>query len=305
MRDIEQEARKVSTELEKACEEAFFRSSISSSVRTSLTDKNLPLVDTPPSSISNRSPYNPQNNANFDMDALKNRPLPPTPVTDKKVSLQTIETPSTYTARELAEIRERLAARYAQDGAGNQKYFNDVLKQLDQLMMPSGWSKTQPEEGKRTMSAPQQQIAALEELNFLHVIPEEGRFADAEEFTSKNEKSGRWHRVVTEPQGRRDPVNKLTDQTIRLVHPSSPLSTSPTPPAPLKIRKPSSNSTVSYTRKTRALGNSKSEYTPLTRHNLTLRILSLSHNHQNTPNPSRSTANSVIYFQKVQCITGP
>jgi serine/threonine-protein kinase HSL1 (negative regulator of Swe1 kinase) len=247
MRDIDQEARKISTELEKACEEAFFRSSISSTARSLMTEKKEPPTETPPSSVYERSPYLKPKPV-LDKAALANRPLPPTPLEKTKSSFQTTETPNAYTARELAEMRERLALKYQQEGASNQKYFNDVLRQLDSLM-PPGPRFHHTGDGKRVLSAPQQSSNFMyaEEPSYLQVIPEEGRFADADVDFTHSEQPGPGKMSVAEPSRHRfHPGNKNFSETIRLVQPSSPPpSPSPLPWAPLVIRKQSNNSSLS------------------------------------------------------------
>lgn len=216
---IEKEARKVSTELEKVMEEAFNRSSVSSSVRTSIADRNRDPFenDTPPTSFSNRGsggmPTTPT-----DRLAIQNRPLPPLPN----------ETPNTFLHRELAETRERLAARLASEDGDTTANFNEVLEHLDRLMQPP--TSPQPT-AKRTSSAPS--AKSPEYPGYLHMIPEEGRASEADELRGKTSKR---YRNVTEPISRR-PANQAcgaTDQTntIRVVDP-----TSPTPIAPLNIRK--------------------------------------------------------------------
>ena len=216
---IEKEARKVSTELEKVMEEAFNRSSISSSIRTSIADRNRDPFeyDTPPTSFSNRGsggmPTTPT-----DRSAIQNRPLPPLPD----------ETPNTFLHRELAETRERLAARLASEDGDTTANFNEVLEHLDRLMQPPTSPHATP---KRTPSAPS--AKSLEYPGYLHMIPEEGRASEADELRGKTSKR---YRNVTEPISRR-PASQacgVTDQTntIRVVDP-----TSPTPIAPLNIRK--------------------------------------------------------------------
>ncbi|RDI76961.1 hypothetical protein Vi05172_g13072 [Venturia inaequalis] len=247
-RDIDQEARKVSSELEKACEEAFFRSSISSSGRGSVAEKRVPQTETPRSSLSQRSPYEIQKDAFFDKIAQK--PLPPTPSMDTKTSLQTAETPGTYTAREMKDLRERLAARYEMEGTANDQQFNEVLNTLDVLMSPI--AARMSGDSQRAVSAPQPHHDYLEDSNFLSVIPEEGRYADNDD-PSKHGKSTRWpHRAFTEPLGRsKQPINRheYPETTIRLVKPSSPVQPPPPQPwAPLNIRKQSSTISRSSSR---------------------------------------------------------
>ncbi|KAF2421236.1 Pkinase-domain-containing protein [Tothia fuscella] len=249
LQDIELQARKVSTELEMACDEAFFRTSVSSSVNNSLTDKREDA-----SSSSSSSGANPRLNGRkggiLDKAALANRPLPPTPIETRTTLL--METPNAYTTRELAEMRKRLAMKYAQDGTSNQKYFNDVLRQLDKLM-PRGTSNEEIAEARRAISAPQQASSFLfSEESFLDVIPEEGRFVDAEVEipTSRGDKALRRQRSATEPMRKQTHRDNAKTNTIRLVHASSPPTPTselptPAPWAPLVIRKQSNTSTLS------------------------------------------------------------
>jgi len=103
---INSEARKVSTELENICDEAFKYSDMSS--RTSGATSQA-LCETPPSSISNRrsgrSYEFPRSGKLQEESVLDSSPLPAT----------SSETPSTFIARELAETRKRLAERYTKD----------------------------------------------------------------------------------------------------------------------------------------------------------------------------------------------
>jgi serine/threonine-protein kinase HSL1 (negative regulator of Swe1 kinase) len=251
IRDVENEARKASTALEMVCDEAFFRSSISSSGRTSLIEKGDQFDPVPMRNTAVEG----QKGATFDRAALVNRPLPPTPV-ETRATLQTTETPNTYTARELAEMRERLATKYARDGASNQKHFVDVLLQLETLMT-TGQRGHATGSGKRVLSAPQHGSSFIvAEDNYLHVIPEEGRYADPNvEPTSRrnrNDKALHGKRAATEPL-KTHPIwangRLKTEQTIRLVQPSSsppsPALPAPTPWAPLVIRKQSNTSSLS------------------------------------------------------------
>ncbi|KAH7090280.1 serine/threonine-protein kinase-like protein GIN4 [Paraphoma chrysanthemicola] len=206
---IQSEARKVSTELGKVMEEAFNRSSISSSVRTSRTEAQY---DTPPTSFTNTrdsggsSLATPNTNA-----ALSQRPLPPVPS----------ETPNTFLQRKLAETRAEIARRIDQDG-GSTDHFNEVLENLDRLMLPVV-------NAKRTVSAP---AKSPEHPAPLQVIPEEKQDS-VEKF--EHPYSARY-RVVTDPVRPHVQRAATEQQTIRLVDQS------PTRVAPLNIRKRSSAS---------------------------------------------------------------
>lgn len=214
-RYIQSEARKVSTELEKVMEEAFNRSSVSSSIRTLATEPRKDTFETPPTLMSNRDSAGTVLATPDHKAAYQNRPLP---------SIPTNETPNTFLQRKLAETRAEIAHRLEQCGDGTE-HFNEVLAHLDRLMVPSVYA------GKRTCSAP---AKSPEQIGPLHVIPEEVK-SDGED---RHELYKPIHRAVTDPirssvQGHR----AVTDSTtIRLVDQS------PTRIAPLTIRKKSGKS---------------------------------------------------------------
>ncbi|KAK4991000.1 serine/threonine-protein kinase gin4 [Elasticomyces elasticus] len=208
-RYIMSEARKVSTELEKACEEAFFRSSIGSSINTATSNKPSPC-DTPPSSVSNRG-------SGPSSREISHRPLPAVPV----------ETPNTFMLKTLEEAKNKLAARYATDGLGNMDRYNEVMATLDRIMPTS--SRT---EEKRIISAPE--IKSPDQLGFLPIIREEGRSDDLP--------AGVGYRSVTAPVFKHPLPRRPDDSTIRMVQPSSP-----SPIAPLNVRKRSGDSLKAHT----------------------------------------------------------
>ncbi|KAF2839745.1 Pkinase-domain-containing protein [Patellaria atrata CBS 101060] len=217
---IETETRKVSTELGYICDSAFMNESGSSVARTSLTDRPDPYnMETPPSSISNRGSRTRSSHA----VRFKDRPLPPLPIEPNE------ETPNTFIRRELAETRERLAAKWAeQQRSEEQRYsttrhFDEVLAQLDRLTSQAR------QDGRRISSAP---VKTPDYLGPLPMIFEEGRFADADE-RSNGRHGGR---AVTDPVGR----FHADGTTIRMVEYSSPIPLTPLHPKPLTIRKKSS-----------------------------------------------------------------
>ncbi|KAF2155687.1 Pkinase-domain-containing protein [Myriangium duriaei CBS 260.36] len=181
---IRTEVRKVSTELEKACEEAFFRSSYGSSQQTasSTTDKQE-YYDTPPSSVSTYAGVTPRSPGG--------RPLPEVPS----------DTPNTFIARTLEETRKKLVARSA--GEADAARINEVLASLEK-MMPS-------EAERRSTSAPQPQSPA--EMGFLPIITEEP-LPDTLK-VGKGEKS-KVHRSFTAPDPAQITHNTGPD-TIRMV----------------------------------------------------------------------------------------
>lgn len=236
-RVIDGEVRKASVELEKALDEAFNRTSVSSSVRTS-SERPPFEYETPPSSVSYRGSGASAYTA--DAQALKQvdtqRPLPPLPPEASH------DSPNTYLARELAETRERLAARFALEGGENTANYNEVLSSLDRLLHPA--ARLTPADGnQRSVSAPQQQSPQHPRL--LPIISEEGKSTpDA----SPQIGTPNWR---TATRAATDPVSQARDryqgnQTIRVVDASSPAPTGPHVP-PLNIRKKSSGSTLAQT----------------------------------------------------------
>ncbi|KAF2190554.1 Pkinase-domain-containing protein [Zopfia rhizophila CBS 207.26] len=205
---IQNEARKVSTELEKVMEEAFNRSSIGSSIRTTATGgkKDAPEYDTPPTSFSNRDSGGSTIATPNAKAMLQNRPLPPLPN----------ETPNTFLQRKLAETREEIARRLENEEGDNTSYFNEVLAHLDQLMEPSTSG------AKRTSSAP---TKSPEQPGPLPVISEEGK-PDGDDRPNLQDRGA------------------LTEQTTIRLADQSP---APMPIAPLNIRKRSGASTLSHT----------------------------------------------------------
>lgn len=174
------DVRKVSTELEQACEEAFFRSSYGSSNPSTSAQEGY---DTPPSSVSNypnglRSPGG--------------RPLPEVPT----------DTPNTFIARTLEETRKKLAARSA--GEVDSGRINEVLASLEK-MMPLAAELDE----RRTTSAPEPKSPG--EIATLPMITEE-TLPDTLKVGARD--SSRFHRSFTAP----DP-SQATD-TIRMVEQS-------------------------------------------------------------------------------------
>jgi serine/threonine-protein kinase HSL1 (negative regulator of Swe1 kinase) len=212
---IQSEARKVSSELGKVMEEAFNRSSVGSSIRTTGTEarQDLAQYDTPPTSFSNTRDSGGSSIATPKVKAvLSQRPLPPIPT----------ETPNTFVHRKLAEARAEIARRLTEDG-DNTDHFLEVLENLDKLMQPVP-------NAKRTVSAP---AKAPGHLAPLQVIPEEKN-----DNGDGTEQSGT-HRAVTGPIKSQAAGTMAEQQTIRIVD------LSPTRVAPLNIRKRSGASTNS------------------------------------------------------------
>ncbi len=212
---IRSEIRKHSAELEKACEEAFFRSSVGSSMTatTTATKEDMP-ADTPPSSISIHVSASSQQK--LEQKPIS-RPLPELPR----------DTPNTYLTRTLEETRVKLAA-YKSAGQDNTAKFDEVMKMLEHIM-PTG--NTLPPEYKRVFTAPEAKTPD-HLAGFLPMISEE----NDSQHSSKNGISN-WHRSITAPvRG----LKNVADDTVRIVPPSSPGVV-----APLNVRKRSNGSEAS------------------------------------------------------------
>ena len=193
--------RKHSAELEKACEEAFFRSSVGSNLtaQTTFSEKNG-VVETPPSSVSHQS-----GGKGREMNVP--RPLPALPK----------DTPNTYLTRTLEETREKLAAYQGGTGEDNTAKFEEVMKMLETIMPGTGGPHD-----KRVSSAPEPKTP--EKFRQLPIISEESDARSAQDHSTN------WHRSVTAPV---PTLRKREDQTVRMVPPSSPAGTV----APLNVRK--------------------------------------------------------------------
>ena len=213
IQNMRSDIRKHSVELEKACQEAFFRNSVSSSLtaKTSNSEKESPY-DTPPSSISRKSPM-------YDKSPSLpvTRPLPDLPK----------DTPNTYLQRTLGEAREKLAA-YRAGGEDNTARFDEVMKMLETILPDTGT----PE--KRMVSAPEARTP--DHLGgYMPIISEES------DPRSSKDGTGNWRSVTDSTafdrrnEKRHERVPE--DKTIRMVPISSPATV-----APLNVRKRSTSS---------------------------------------------------------------
>ncbi|KAL9121943.1 MAG: hypothetical protein Q9187_001497 [Circinaria calcarea] len=227
-----EEARKVSIELSKFCDEAFNRSSVASSVQTAVTTSPGSQKESPTTiaSIQGVPPIPYRESAQMNgRSRLDTRPLPRRPAPHLIDS---------YTQRELAKTRDRLKERAADPEAGLPPGSLDgVISQLDRLMEPSSkvWQR---ELERRVVSAPDSQ--ATEHMSLSPVKEEDNRDSWITADSSPR-KSTAAYRTVSEPirkllsaQGRlRNDTDGRT--TIRIVDddPNRPLS----PIRPLVIRK--------------------------------------------------------------------
>nr|POE66256.1 mitosis inducer protein kinase cdr2 [Quercus suber] len=190
---LRSEIRKHSAELEKACQEAFFRSP-KLSHRTEDTPLKKKVASSSPSthSAAMRTPKLPSSDRQTSA-----RPLPQIPS----------ETPTTYLTKTLEETREKLAA-YKSSGEDNTAKFDEVMRMLEDILPAS-----QLPQSRETRSFTAPEAKTPDHLSFLPIITEEG-----DHVSKKDESTRNWHRSVTAP------VQKATrggQKTVRIVPPIS------------------------------------------------------------------------------------
>ncbi|KAI9875894.1 MAG: hypothetical protein M1830_007823 [Pleopsidium flavum] len=229
-----EDTRKVSSELENLCDEAFNRSSVSSSVHTADTHRLSNVYESPTTSLSvsgnsgTSSTVTPTVETAKKKDPLRHRPLPEPP----------LGAHDPYTQRELAKTRERLLQRAA-EGNVPQGYLDGVIAHLDRLMQPSS-SRFPTSDSRRVASAPDPMSSS--EPGYLPIISEEGRHPGRNDSGTLLERGQYGYRATSQPVYRstRPPSKRgNTDDkaTIRVVQHDDQ---SPLPPIkPLTIRKKS------------------------------------------------------------------
>ena len=214
---IDSEARKISVELEKFCEQAFNRESTASSyMTTNATTTHPPSAnDTPPSSIS----YRPSSGSTQGVTT------PDRPSWSRSDSLR--DTPNAYLASRLAAARREIAERFANDRSASQNHtYRDVLASLDNLL--SREKEAVQADSRRVVSDPSPNSGPLP------MITEERALTD--EAGSVRHSSGNASSDIrtSRPKAHQDQAPKPDPvSTIRVIEPSSP----PPTVAPLNIRK--------------------------------------------------------------------
>jgi serine/threonine-protein kinase HSL1 (negative regulator of Swe1 kinase) len=233
------DARKVSTELEKFCDEAFNRSSMASTAATAhtvMTDPPERSYESPTTSVSiledveltskhqHQRSRRPAQLVRPVRPSDLQRPLPEPPVPEP-------EHLGSYTKHELARTRDLLKQRAADPRmAMAPGCLDDVIAHLDRLMQPS---TVRANEQRRHVSTPDPNSPAM------------GRSKDT--FDSLLEKGNIGFRSASEPvRGYADSPRRrryADKDTLRLVQQSGEKPISPT--KPLTIRKKSGSSTPS------------------------------------------------------------
>nr|POE79614.1 putative serine/threonine-protein kinase hsl1 [Quercus suber] len=191
---LRSEIRKHSAELEKACQEAFFRSPHGSNRPEHTPVKRIAAgPSTPSQSTATRTPK-PSSTGRPSIS----RPLPQVPN----------ETPTTYLTKTLEETRNKLAA-YKSSGEDNTAKFDEVMRMLENILPGS---QVSPSREIRSFTAPEAKTP--DHLGFLPIIAEEG-----DHLLKKDESLKNWHRSVTAPVQKTD---KAGHKTVRIVPPRSP-----------------------------------------------------------------------------------
>ena len=224
------DARKVSTEMEKLCDEAFNRMPISSSVATPRTTytgnrDSSNTYQTCQSSTTSFSVHEdlvpvrvtrPKTQVRL---SYEDRPLPDPPTTERYMDSEHL---GSYTQRELAKTRDLLKKRAAEaDMAPG--YLDEIIAHLDRLMQPSAIRLD--DEERRAISTPDPSTGIPRKDTFEQIL----------------EKSNIGYRSASEPTKNHQSIR---DQTVRLV--DSPGNFIPISPVkPLTIRKKSQSSTPS------------------------------------------------------------
>ena len=231
-----EDVRKISTELNKLCDTAFNRISLSSSTPTSFTSATI-------NRNSNRTCQSPATSFSIYDDSLPvfdeqstvqrravgvpDRPLPPMPPTPPNKNAQEYDQIVSLTHRELAKTKELLQKRnrasYMEPG-----YLDDVIAHLDRLMQPSALRVR--EDQRRAISSPNPNTGISRKDTFDQIL-EKGNigFRSASEPSKQENNSPQKSsiRLVENiPQGDKaiSPVKPLTIRKKNSIRQSPPVS---------------------------------------------------------------------------------
>ena len=224
------DARKVSVEMEKLCDDAFNRSPIASSIPTPRTEAtgnrfSQNTYSSPATSFSVHEDPVPvsvtrHSKARQIQVDYQQRPLPLPPATERRMDSEHL---GSYTQRELAKTRDLLKKRAA-EATMSPGYLDEVIAHLDRLMQPS--TIRLHEEERRAVSTPDPSFGIPRKDTFEQIM----------------EKNNIGFRAASEPSKRQN--TNHTQSTIRVVDSSDGLKPI-SPVKPLTIRKKSEASTPS------------------------------------------------------------
>ena len=226
------DARKVSTEIEKLCDEAFNKLPVGSGVTTPGTidtgkrdssntyrtyQSSITSISMHDDSLPMRTRH--QMRSKEIQSSYQDRPLPKPPATERPMDTEHLVS---YTQRELAKARDLLKRRVAEADMGP-GFLDEVIVHLDRLMQPSFIRISDDE--RRAASTPDPNSGIPRKDTFEQIL----------------EKNNIGFRSASEPVKGRESTK---GQTVRLV--GSPSSLMPISPVkPLTIRKKSESSTPS------------------------------------------------------------
>ncbi len=217
------DARKVSTEIEKMCDEAFNRPSQSSNLTTPRTTNtrnrdSTNTYETVQSSTTSFSVHEDpvpvsvtrHNKAREITLSYQQRPLPKPPAIERQMDSERL---GSYTQRELAKTRDLLKKRAAEADM-SPGYLDEVIAHLDRLMQPSAIRIT--DEERRAVSTPDPN-SGIQRIDTFEQIMEKAKagYRSASEPTSKQKSErGATVRLVNSPSGLK-PVSPVKPLTIR------------------------------------------------------------------------------------------
>jgi serine/threonine-protein kinase HSL1 (negative regulator of Swe1 kinase) len=234
------DVRQLSTSLARDCDEAFNRSSVVSNTETQGINSKPSAVLTPKRTRQSAGQY-------AKRTSLNNRPLPPPPARSDSVKIELMQ------ARMQAEFRKTTG------GDESHEYLDRMVSHIDRLIQPSSSAYTYV--NHRVSSAPvdSRQVTSSRHLPSIYEVRKEEdsprRPTDFDNFMNQYPKHGaKASRIVSAPESRYlngdftgDRFTELDSNvrdTIRVVDHSS-LGSPVKMPAPLKIRKKSSQGATS------------------------------------------------------------
>lgn len=215
------DVRQLSSSLAKDCDEAFNRTSVASSTNSQNKSRFSGT-----SSVASRGP-SPILNAPAKSQTLRHgsfdsRPLPPPPARSDSVK------------RELLEARKQATLRIA-SGEDSPGYIDRMVSHIDRLILPPSTSPLLPRQDRRAVSAP----AEAKQKNYARPLPAINE-AYGDELSPRKAESDR---IASAPEARTLKKNSKffnERETIRVVNASAASFSPVKAPAPLTIRKKSS-----------------------------------------------------------------
>ncbi|ESZ96597.1 hypothetical protein SBOR_3019 [Sclerotinia borealis F-4128] len=216
-----EDVRQLSSSLAKDCDEAFNRSSVVSSTTVQHRSR---FSATP--SVASRDPSPllnvPATSQKLKRDSLDSRPLPPPPARSDSVK------------KELLEARKQATLRMT-SGEDSPGYIDRMVSHIDRLILPPPPSPSQTRQDRRTASAP----VDTKQRNVTRPLPAINE-AYAEEISPRKVESDRIA-SAPEPRTLKKNSNYFNErETIRVVNASAASFSPVRAPAPLTIRKKSS-----------------------------------------------------------------